>query len=232
MRSRLLNKTLSLIQYASDLHIENGFPRKLIAKRPYLILNGDIGLPFEPSYKNYLLNISNDFEKVFVISGNHEYDIMKNNDKVTFEMIDEKIENICKMRNNLFYAQKKQFVLDEKDSIDLVGCTMWSALPKSKQHLHEDHKKFLLKTLENQKNRNFVFATHHCPSYYCIDKKYPNRTRDYFVSNNNILEKKNDNLILWIYGHSHKNQTFFINNTLLSSNQYGYGFHPLNGFWH
>ena len=68
MKDKLINK---LLQYVSDLHLEKGFKRNIIPKKPNLILGGDIGYVFKKSYEEFLLyKISPNFEKVFILSGN------------------------------------------------------------------------------------------------------------------------------------------------------------------
>ena len=82
MKDKLINK---LLQYVSDLHLEKGFKRNIIPKKPNLILGGDIGYVFKKSYEEFLLyKISPNFEKVFILSGNHEYDTFKNKDIKVF----------------------------------------------------------------------------------------------------------------------------------------------------
>jgi hypothetical protein len=231
----MLNKILSLVQYASDLHLERGFKRNLIAKRPNLVLCGDIGYPFQDEYKKFLLSISQDFDKVFVLSGNHEYDIM-NKFNYSFTDIDNQIENICDMRNNLIYLQKKKFTLCENDNVDLIGCTMWTKKPVKKLQLHQEHLEFLEKSLKEGEKRNMIVATHHCPSFEVLDPKFRKNSHIYFADDtiiNKFYKNKEikNNLMLWLYGHSHINKTKFFSNTLLSSNQYGYKEKPINGFW-
>ena len=81
-------KSISLIQYVSDLHLEKKINnRSIIAKKPYLILAGDIGYPFQNNYKNFLLHMSYIFNKVFLIAGNHEYDLLKKDENKLFRTL-------------------------------------------------------------------------------------------------------------------------------------------------
>jgi hypothetical protein len=62
-------------QYISNLHLDL-YPLGLFdidAIAPYLLLAGDIGNPYQKKYELFLENISKKFEKIFIISGNHEY---------------------------------------------------------------------------------------------------------------------------------------------------------------
>ena len=140
MSSKTLPRIMSSIQYISDLHLERSFKRSIRATKPYLILAGDIGYPKEDSYKEFMLDMASSFDKVFIVSGNHEYD---NSKPSNYKEIDSRIEDICQMRNNLFFLQKKTYKLCTLDNISLAGCTMWSRKPVSKIQYHFDHVKWL-----------------------------------------------------------------------------------------
>jgi ankyrin repeat protein len=66
------------IQVASDIHLEfyqegKDLSQLIIPSAPYLALLGDIGLPIKrQNYKQFLLDMSEKFEIVFVLAGNHE----------------------------------------------------------------------------------------------------------------------------------------------------------------
>jgi hypothetical protein len=224
----MINRIKSLIQYTSDLHLEKGFKRNIIASKPYLILVGDIGYPNNDSYKDFLLNISSKFDKVFVVAGNHEYDQNKN----VLE-VNNKIENICNMRNNLFFLQQKTHKICETNNIKIAGCTLWSAFPKIKHRYHLEDKCWLYNTINENKESYFVVATHHCPLYECINNKYNKDNKynrmSYFASDQSHILKKN-NLLMWIHGHSHYNRNLNIYNTEIVSNQYGSYKNPLYGY--
>lgn len=226
MSSKTLPRIMSSIQYISDLHLERSFKRSIRATKPYLILAGDIGYPKEDSYKEFMLDMASSFDKVFIVSGNHEYDHSKPSN---YKEIDSRIEDICQMRNNLFFLQKKTYKLCTLDNISLAGCTMWSRKPVSKIQYHYDHVKWLKNTLSDNSNDNYVVVTHHPPIYECINKKYPSRTMDYFGSDQVYLLEKN-NVITWIYGHTHYNNSMFRYGKWLLTNQYGNYENPLQKF--
>lgn len=217
----MLSKVKSLLQYSSDLHLERGFQRTLNITKPYLLLGGDIGCPFDLTYKQFLLNISQYYEKIFLLSGNHEYiggDVNK---------IDLYIRNICEMRNNLFFIQKETHSLCKENNIILAGCTLWSSKPLSKYEHHLDHKRWLTNLINNNPNNNYVIGTHHCPLYECLNSR--STTPNYFASDqSNII--MNNNVICWIYGHSHNNKNINFNGKWLLTNQYGSYENPLYGF--
>ena len=178
----------SILQYCSDLHLEKGFKRTITATKPYLVLAGDIGYPREQNYKDFLLHTSKYFDKVFVVSGNHEYDYCYSRD---IQLVDTEIEHICSMRNNLFFLQKNTHVLCNQRNIVLAGCTLWSTLPLSKHKYHFDHVQWLKNTLKDKQN-DYIIATHHCPMFEILRKKNTDRESKYFATDqSDLLENKN-----------------------------------------
>ena len=53
--------------------IEFGDTPDVLVSSQFLALLGDIGLVTTAEYKNFLLDMADKFEKVFVILGNHEF---------------------------------------------------------------------------------------------------------------------------------------------------------------
>ena len=214
-----------LTQYISDLHLEKNFPRNIKAEKPFLILAGDIGYPFQKSYVDFLQSLSYQFDKVFIITGNHEYDDFTK----SIEHVETQIESICATRNNLFYLQKNTHVLCAESKIHLAGCTFWSELPRSKTEYHKDHKKWVESLLKKNPNVNYVVATHHCPLFECLDKNNViNFLPNYFASDqSDIIKLKN--MVAWVHGHSHLNRDIFLHGKWIMSNQYGYFKYPVNG---
>ena len=224
----LQSRISKLFYYLSDLHIEKGYKRifsinKNFKDRPYLILLGDIGYVNENPYKEFLYGISDRFDKVFILAGNHEYDNRNSVNEVNSE-----IENICLGRNNLIFLQQKTFKLPGQDNVILAGCTLWSSFPKSKREYHLSDKEWLYNTIENDPKNNYVVTTHHCPLFECL-KTRNNLTENYFASDQSKIVKKN-NLLFWIHGHSHINRDIKVHNKWIVSNQYGNYEQPSNGF--
>jgi len=220
-----VTKVRKLLYYISDIHLERGYKNIMNTKHPYLLLAGDIGYPKQEIYKEFLLNKSQEYEKVFILTGNHEYDNSKSNVE-----IEERINNICEMRNNLFFLQEKTIILDEVNKIKLSGCTLFSELPKSKNKYFLKHSEWLKKEVDNDKNYNYIIATHHCPSLTLINKNnYKTYLPRYFVSEQYDVYSKN-NVFMWIYGHTHHNYNAIFNETFFTSNQFGYYKKPLKNF--
>lgn len=218
-------KLLNLLQYVSDLHLEKKYTRRIYAKNPYLILVGDIGYPNDDSYKKFIYENSYNFDKVFVISGNHEYDKFNN-----IEEAEMKIKEICSVKNNTFFIQKDTHLLCKEDNIYLAGCTLWSEFPKSKSKYHKEHISWISDLIKKNSDNNYILATHHCPLLQCLStRSFINFLPKYFASDqSNIINK--DNVLMWIHGHSHINSDFLFSNKLIVSNQYGIFKHPMKNY--
>lgn len=233
------------IRVLSDLHLEHytilpNFEDMITSnKNDILCLLGDIGNPFQESYKLFLEWCHNNFGIVLLITGNHEY---YGN---SIESTNTQIEKICRnigiiFLNNTTYIYK---------NIAFIGTTLWSYIP---EHLSEqisnymndyhliqnftieinnkyflENINFLEKSISYFKNNNFkvVILSHHTPlinsgtSYPPLEEKFQNCA---FSSDLSYLVKQVD---LWMYGHTHynnNNNLIWKNNIPLVSNQRGY----------
>lgn len=234
------------IQYASDLHIEFKNNRKYLIQNPLpnngdvLILAGDI-VPiiainkFEPYFK-YL---SDRFEQVFWIPGNHEYyhfDISKNGDsfhKIIFG-------NIHLINNKVI----------ELNGVDFIFSTLWTKISQERRFniqsrlndfhvivnnqtklnveaynkMHDNCKSFIINSLERKGNKKSVVVTHHVPTLLSYPPQYIGSELieaivvDFFSELEVILQPD-----YWIFGHSHVNvNNFKSGKTTFLTNQLGY----------
>ena len=114
-----------LIQVYSDIHIElwNKIP-ELPVKAKYLFLAGDICNQIHPLFYPFFDYCSSNWEKVFYISGNHEYYVKKKNfNELCFEYkyrLNEKYKNI-------YYLDNGFVKLDEETNV--YGSTFWTVPP-------------------------------------------------------------------------------------------------------
>lgn len=223
MRNRFV-KAISKLQYVSDLHLENGYTRNVIPTKPYLLLGGDIGYTSQCSYRNFLTSVSNSFDKVYIITGNHEYDMEKDT-----KVVEDRIHNICEMRPNLKFLQKETDLLCD-NNIYIAGCTFWSEKPKSKFQYHLEHKLWLNNLLCENEDKHYVVATHHALSFLCLNPRYHSSDPNYFATENNLDLISRPNFLCSIHGHTHYNNDVIINGKWFLSNQYGKYQNPLNKY--
>ena len=212
------------IQYISDIHLEflhieeiKSKARKIVPVCPILILSGDIGNPFHKGYKLFIEEMNNKFEKVFIISGNHEYYGGK-----SMEETDIQIKDIVKECVNVSYLQNSY---EDYKGIRYIGSTLWSNITDpnykindvdyikkmdidSYNSIHQQSVEFIIKTLSQSKEYNCILITHHLPSYKLIDEKFMNQTvsiyNQWFASSlDDILIQYSSIIKGWFYGHTH-----------------------------
>lgn len=234
-------------QYISDIHLEYFGNRKIpniIPKCDTLLLLGDIGNPRINNYKIFLDDISKKFNKVFLISGNHEYwNLLEHNIKMNINEIDNLINDITFKYNNIIYLNNSKYLLDK--TVNIIGCTLWSNIPNYKydecikvigdfeniyynnkkitpnmiNKMHNISKKYIIDNID--KNKINIILTHHCPSYKFLHKKFMNNKYNYaFVSELDYIIKPP--IKVWLSGHSHGNTFNIINGVICGINAYGY----------
>jgi hypothetical protein len=122
------------IQIASDLHLEfyrGSIPDDLIKPAaPVLALLGDIGLPDDPKYEQFLLQQAAQFRHVLVVLGNHEFYQARAGVPVkTCDKVKDRVRQICSLRPNLIFMDKTSLLLD---GVRVLGTTLWSDIPISR----------------------------------------------------------------------------------------------------
>ena len=115
------------LQIVSDIHLEfyrqgRPFPDIL----PYgddLALLGDIGRPFDKTYRWFLEQQSKQFENVFLLLGNHEF---YNQEGKTVTEIQDKARTVCASLDNVHLLERETF--DLTGNTRILGATLWSAI--------------------------------------------------------------------------------------------------------
>lgn len=229
-------------QYLSDLHLEfpgNSafFARNPIIKRAdVLILAGDI-MNFDLKDERFLDHISNVFEQVYWIPGNHEH--------YGGELYTDPFFTV-KVRDNISYLDNTAI---EIDGISFLFTTLWSELSpinsfyvskelndfhsikykgkllsvQNYERLFKDSLSFIETELQKDSKRKVV-VSHHVPVFAeAVAEEYKNsRLSSAFHTDLSdiILQFEPD---IWLYGHTHYTAPDFqIGKTLLTTNQLGY----------
>jgi predicted phosphodiesterase len=242
--SELISKNIFRIQYVSDIHLEinhiTNYESIVKPIAPYLALVGDIGHIQTNTYKPFFDYVSNEFEKVFYIPGNHEYysqPITKTNPVSTFYQLNHQMKLFCDTYKNIHYLYRDSYKFDDFN-VGIIGTPLWtpyfsskniyvsindSITPEYANYLHQLDITYIDDRCRKFKNTNskIVVLTHFLPSFSLIPNKYkdyPNKQN--FASNSDFLFKFPINA--WIYGHTHQASSQTINKTLTVTNPYGY----------
>lgn len=227
---------------ASDLHLESEFdyilniPDDNVSK--YLLLAGDVcNYDNIHLFERWLEHMSNKFNKIFFVSGNHEYYSRGE----SMDEIDSKLKELTLKFENVIYLNCDTYQLND---VLIIGCTLWSnnkyeyindykniyiekdklLTLKDSNNLHSDQLEWLTKTLNENKDKTTIVLTHHLPTIKLIDNKYlfqPLMNTAYYTPLDKLIEN-NSQIKYWICGHSHSTKMCEINNTKLILNAYGY----------
>ncbi|ARF08653.1 metallophosphatase [Catovirus CTV1] len=235
-----------LLQYVSDIHLE--YSHKIPNIKPIvnnIALLGDIGSPRMSLYKDFLKDVSNKFDNVFLVSGNHEYwNMPMYGDRIySKEDIDEMIEDQISKYPNIHYLNNKSYI---DNNVVIIGSTLWSEIPEEKKEVASrivgdckmikynnsidqrlnnqmfyDCSEFIGKKIKDNIDKKVVVLTHHCPSYKFISEKFKNYNNN-FAFASNLDHMLSSPVCVWLSGHTHGNFYKVINGVICSINCQGY----------
>ena len=234
-------------QLISDVHLEMGTYHVIKPRAPYLLLAGDIGYPESQIYKDFIKRCSKKFEKVFYISGNHEYYQNNKCSQKSIEEIDDYIKDICRQYNNVYYLQNNYYAFDD---LLIVGSTLWSDIENSclsdlsdyskiyhdknelltvndSTHMFNKNKEYIQSIIETSV-KNVLVMTHHLPSYKMILPEFESSPyKSHFASDLEYLFRPP--VVAWVCGHAHGFNKQCINNIPCIMNGIGYPSEPRRG---
>jgi len=261
------------IQVVSDLHLEFGDINIKNYGADVLVLSGDICVaedlydfvdynPYESGaveklgkrcaasvrYREFFKRVSNDFEQVVYVAGNHEHyhgKWAKAHDVLAAE---------CEKYHNINYLERSVF--NYKD-VTFLGGTLWTDCNKyDPMTLHavrdmmndyrvirDDTRGFtalkpsttalrhretvgyfntVLKMLPE--DAKVVVVTHHAPSFQSVHEHYKDETlmNGAYASDLSELILDNPKIKLWTHGHMHDPSDYFIGGTRIVCNPRGY----------
>jgi hypothetical protein len=198
-------------------------------------LAGDIGNPYSANYEMFLNDINNKFNKIFIITGNHEY---YNNYKSIYET-NEYIKNICLKYKNISFLNNSH---EEYEGYNFIGTTLWSKITKPEYKINDtssiqnmtipkynELNKICVDYLDKSLNKldNIVIISHHMPSNLLIADKYKsgnmsNYNEWFYCDMDQFIKKYNNKIKCWIYGHTHTPSEKIIENVICICNPIGY----------
>ncbi|AYV75916.1 MAG: metallophosphatase [Terrestrivirus sp.] len=236
---------LRMLQYVSDMHVDRLKRHELkdtlkhfpIKTTQDIAICGDVGLPEHENWKETMSFFSNNYENVFFVPGNHEFDCSPLYSDEKVKKWDSCMQNILSKYKNIHYMQRKIFELNSSTLI--MGCTLWSHLTKRcdkdidseifKKYVsrhneeHDKHVKFIREHIQGNKNnknyKNIIILTHYVPTKRLIEDKYKNIEKPYtdkngissFFATDLETLTNNTNITTWVCGHSHTTTSVEIN---------------------
>eukprot|EP01130_Rhizamoeba_saxonica_P004674 TRINITY_DN1897_c0_g1_i4.p1 TRINITY_DN1897_c0_g1~~TRINITY_DN1897_c0_g1_i4.p1 ORF type:complete len:348 (+),score=72.42 TRINITY_DN1897_c0_g1_i4:840-1883(+) len=249
------------IQICSDLHIEFGHPTEYLVspRAKYLALLGDIGVLSQSKkgqYREFVLDMANKFEIVFITLGNHEFYTG------CVSEIYESMESICSERDNIVFLNKTSYKI-EGTSVRVLGTCLWSFIPEDKYetigfHLNDYRKIFTsnkdgeyelitpamttnwhldeLSWLQDEikeaklSQEKIIVMTHHSPilNYGCSDPQFWDKDNNSAFATNILSPYSEEPMVdAWAYGHTHWFHDMVIGGVRVVSNPHGYPSSPV-----
>ena len=233
------------IQIISDMHLEfqpGKYPR-IIPTAPNIALCGDIGIPTQDNFGQFLSYLARTFRRVFLVPGNHEY----YSSEYTHDQIGVLLRRICALWSNVYLLDNSSIVID---GLTIIGSTLWSHIPN---HLFQFYQKRInnfskIHKMSNVKNRGVcitprdtnrwygeavrflareikkakkcIVLTHYPPFY---DGKNSGHSKGVELAYYNHLPFLISSKVLaWAYGHTHEPISYVLNGTIIVSNPRGY----------
>lgn len=240
------------IQYVSDLHMEVGqrYEDFFVPKAaPYLVLAGDVGRLQDKGYLAFLTAQCTQFDRVFLVLGNHEFYGISQEDG---SKIANSLEVEPQLHGKLSVLNRGRVDINRRVSI--LGCTLYSEITEESElwvrmkvadfsHIkdwtvekhnaeHKQDVEWLRQEIQDctqDRHRDLVIVTHHAPSFFkTADPKYKSNPWSAAFCTS-LLESGAiktwpglHNIRRWIFGHTHWNTNFRKHSMIVSSNQLGY----------
>lgn len=247
-------KTVSI---ASDLHLEFGYVPPAEGGN-VLILAGDICVARDfvirvgggyynkrgKRYHNFFHDVSERFEHVLYIPGNHEH---YNGDVSTTMDI---------LRRSL--AEFKNVRVMDAESVEIdgtvfVGATLWTDMnkedyftmsqirglmndfqiinnkgatfrPEDAVMIHKHHHAVIRKALFENQDKEVIVFTHHGPTHKSVHQRYANQglMNGGYISDLSDTILDNPNIRYWFHGHTHTKFDYMVGSTRVICNPRGY----------
>lgn len=215
-----------------------------------LLLAGDIGSFSVPNLRPFLKDCSELYRHVIYILGNHEYYSYDGLDMISIEKVATDTANWINDevgRANFHFLNKSSVVLD---GVKYLGATLWANIDDYQRdiielkindyklinrpdgsvitaddtiEIHKSHVEWLTSELSD-KDTPTVIITHHLPTKKLQHEKYAiygNVASSFYTDLEYLMQ---DNVRLWVCGHTHSYVKSKVSDTLLITSPFGYAY--------
>jgi predicted phosphohydrolase len=213
------------IQFVSDLHLDQlkcvNSVELVKPESDVLILGGDICHIVNVSmYTDFFNYISDNFQYVLYIPGNHEF---YNENGFTIQQLEQKLKNFLQPFNNIIYLNNHSVILND---ILFTGSCLWcnpSCEPPPWFKINISRKEIsnmynesvdYLKKVSQLRYPKHIIITHYPPLSLACKKM--DMYDDYYQNPTILLDFYP---MYWIFGHIHKNMSIVNNCSRYLSNQ-------------
>lgn len=214
------------VLFISDIHVEfhKDKGKAFIEELPMadvVSIAGDLGN--SKTMVASLTRFCQKYPKVIYVLGNH--DCFSSFVKVNATLQDLKVQF-----PNLYWLENERIVIDDQA---FIGCTLWYKPDDRRNdwvdfnyiydsHLIEGKHFESVSYLRNNIQEGDIVITHMMPSYKCVSPRFIfSEWNNYFTNNlDDIIEITKPKI--WHYGHTHDKADFYLHNTRMLCNPYGY----------
>ena len=217
-------------------------------KESGLILAGDIALASKlPYYGEFFNKLASNFKHVFIVLGNHDYwDSSLEKAKESYFWFFERHENVTVLNCSTPVEVNGKILIGDtlwtnfgNESVSSIA--MWPRTmndcvyihsfgneykPLSASEVLQDHKfqlSEILKNVDSNPDKEFIVVTHHAPSEKSVANSYKGSyTNDYYYSDLEQTIIDRPNIKKWCHGHMHNRERYFIGQTEILCNAFGY----------
>jgi DNA repair exonuclease SbcCD nuclease subunit len=233
------------IQYCSDLHLELKHNLIFVEQHKWnvtgeiLIMAGDILKLYIGNYKLPFFDmLSDSYEKVFWIPGNHEFYYSSDLSILDVPLKEHIRKNVFLLNNvteiingtafifSTLWSNIEKYPIEIKQSVSDFHTIRYNddlLTVKEFNRKHQQSLDFIKSEVEKLKEIQKVVVTHHAPSSILNPKEYMNSqiNEAFVIDLTNYIEKSG--IDYWMYGHIHHNkQNVTIGKTKMITNQMGY----------
>lgn len=232
----IISRPSTRIQYVSDVHVDThkNIPLFKDPMSDVLALCGDIGNPKHNNVKKFLDHTSHNFDKIFLVLGNHDIDCGNLFKKIKYDEYFILWKDLCSKYDNIILLNNNVY---RENKIIYIGTTLWTNPlttklddynnPKFIEHVSEFKKNFdWLKNMVTLYNADkIVILSHFPPTHKLKDIKYENHDlikSSWYYNNLDDFIINNPQISAWLCGHSHSTMECVLGNTFCGLNAYGY----------
>lgn len=229
------------LRILSDIHLEfrhYTLPPLPTDKDSILVLAGDISLGAKAS--GFIVEQASRFKHIIYVLGNHEfYDnhvpsvraFWANHNLDNLTVLDDSVKIIDGIRfvgGTLWTDLDKlnwSTIQDAKMHMPDFNCVTYkngkTFTPQDSATLHNITKNFIINQLKDGYDGKTVVVTHHMPHRDCVHSRFTNDSLN-GAFKSDLDELFNEELALWIHGHTHDTVDIMVNDTRIVCNPLGY----------
>lgn len=155
------------LQYVSDLHLEFGAGPIVPVVGTHLVICGDIGSPYDQNYRDLLCSASNEYEKVFVVAGNHEY---WQNGRASIKEVNRQIYDVTSRFDNVQFLNRSTGTINDK--FNIIGCTLWTRIMTPSPITNGDDKQIGIHNMNKMHDQDYKWLRNELDNYYRHHNKH------------------------------------------------------------